>query len=95
MQPQLFNIGATFAGVTYEPALDQKRLTGSAERVFKAMQSGQWLTLRELHAICGGSEAGLSARLRDLRKPAWGSYTVARRRRDCPEKGIFEYRLIK
>ncbi len=58
-----------FAGVTYDADLDEQRLTTLLQRVQKTMSGGQWYTLGELQAICGGSEAGLSARLRDLRIP--------------------------
>ena len=44
-----------------------------------------------LSPMVGGSEAGISARLRDLRKPRFGGYTVERRRVDG---GLFEYRIL-
>lgn len=54
------------------------------------MLRGGWWSLRELHNLAGGSEAGISARLRDLRKPRFGGYQVERRR---VEGGLFEYRI--
>jgi DNA-binding CsgD family transcriptional regulator len=69
-----------FDGVTYEPAQDAARLTGQLDRVCNLMRDGQWRTLSEIAVRVGGSEAGVSARLRDLRKAKFGSYEVSRRR---------------
>jgi hypothetical protein len=79
-----------FDGKTIEPQ-DTKRLEGQYARVFKLMSDGEWRTLSEIQEACGGSEAGVSARLRDFRKPRNGSHTVNRRRR---AGGLFEYELI-
>jgi hypothetical protein len=92
----------TFQGATYEPRHDKERLTRQLDRVRECMlekmlpehTAGQWLTLSELVHWCGGSEAGISARLRDLRKPQFGGYIVERRRRGDPKRGLFEYRLL-
>lgn len=70
---------------------DEKRLTGQLERVFTLMSDGTWRTLAEIARAVGGSEAGVSARLRDLRKPRWGRHTVERARRG---PGLWEYRLV-
>lgn len=80
-----------FDGESYEPELDQARLTSQLERVKALMQDGHWRTLGALSAIAGGSEASVSARLRDLRKTRFGAYSVDRRR---VEGGLFEYRVI-
>lgn len=80
-----------FGGVTYEPEKDEKRLTGQLHRVFEAMKSGEWFTLERLQSIVGGSQAGISARIRDLRKPAFGGYQVDRKR--VKDSGLFMYRL--
>ena len=95
-QPAMFDMAVQepkFAGATFDAALDEKRLTTLQQRVQSAMSDGNWYTLGELQAICGGSEAGVSARLRDLRKPAWGSHTIERRRRGEGQRGLFEYRF--
>jgi hypothetical protein len=83
-----------FDGVTFEPEHDGERLSGQLARTFEAMRDGQWRTLAELAAIVGGSEAGVSARCRDLRKTKFGCHTVERRRRGEAARGLFEYRLI-
>lgn len=88
--PTLFDVPPQFSGQTYEPEHDEKRLTGQLLAVWTVLQDRSWHTLAELHARCGGSEAGVSARLRDLRKPAWGAHTIERRRRT---QGQYEYRL--
>jgi len=79
-----------FDGATFDPARDEIRLSGQLARVYNCMSDGEYRTLQEIRAICGGSEAGLSARLRDLRKTRWGAHVVNRRRRT---EGTFEYSL--
>jgi hypothetical protein len=81
-----------FDGKTYAPALDQKRLTGQLERVFTAMSDGQWHSLDWLAVQANGTEASVSARLRDLRKFRCGSHFIDRRR--IGTSGLFQYRLV-
>lgn len=84
---QLFD----FDGKTYEQPLDQVRLSGLMLRVWRVVEDGQWHSLAELAKLTGGTEASVSARLRDLRKPRFGSHVVERRR--VKETGLFLYRL--
>lgn len=83
-----------FDGLTYEPEHDRRRLTGQLERVKELMSDGHYRTLLQIKALVGGSEAGISARLRDLRKEQFGSYIVNRRRRGNPAYGVWEYQLV-
>jgi hypothetical protein len=85
----------SFDGQTYEAQFDQIRLAGQMKAVFDLMSDGKWRSLSEVHAIVGGSESGVGARTRDLRKKRWGSHTVLRRRREPAEAGLFEYKLIR
>jgi hypothetical protein len=62
------------------------------------MATGAWMTFRTIqdrarytHGV-RISEAGVSARIRDLRKAQYGGFTVLRR--STGAKGIFEYRLV-
>lgn len=80
-----------FDGTTYEPAQDNARLSGQLRKVFLAMKDGGWWTLRDLARMARASEASVSARLRDLRKPRFGGWEVERRR-VCA--GLYEYRLV-
>lgn len=77
--------------LTLDPILDRPRLDSLRGRVLDAMSTGQWLTLAELQRRCGNSEAGISARIRELRR-LFG-YTINRRRRGAPKDGCWEYRL--
>lgn len=79
-----------FDGETYEPEEDHARLTGQLARVLDLMKDGRWRTLAEIAKAVDGSEAGVSARLRDLRKPRFGGYVVERER---GEGGLHRYRL--
>lgn len=82
-----------FDGATYEPEHDKARLTSQLERVKALMLDGQWRTLAEIQDSVGGTEASVSARLRDLRKSRFGGFAVDRRRRGMPSTGLFEYRV--
>jgi|ETNvirnome_2_130_1030620.scaffolds.fasta_scaffold00125_21 hypothetical protein len=85
-----------FDGDTYEPVFDKPRLNTLLGKVWNVMQDERWRTLAEIHVAIGGSgsEASISARLRDFRKPRFsGAYEVDRRRRGNAHHGLFEYRL--
>lgn len=83
-----------FDGSTFDVQQDFKRLSGQLARVYNCMRDGEWRTLNEIKSyMLIDSEAGISARLRDLRKSKWGSHTVNRRRRE-DSNGLFEYQLI-
>lgn len=80
-----------FDGETYEPAEDHARLKGQLWRVFQLMSDGKWRTLAEISEDAGGTEASVSARLRDLRKEKYGSREIERER---VSGGLFRYRLV-
>lgn len=79
-----------FDGATYDPALDGERLGRQLDRVRNMLLAyrGEFFTLAELQMVAGGSEAGVSARIRDLRKVRNGGHQVQRRRRSG---GTWEY----
>jgi len=82
-----------FGGDSYEPEFDFRRLKTQLERVRFVMTSpcGYWWTLAEIAKEVDGSEAGISARIRDLRKAKNGGFEVERRR---VRGGLFEYRVV-
>lgn len=82
-----------FSGETYDPAQDKDRMKTQLGRVFDSMMDGGWHRLADLAATVEGSEAAVSARIRDLRKPRFGAYEV-QRRRVVGADGLWEYRLI-
>jgi len=82
-----------FGGKTYDRKHDGARLLTLLHRAQNLRADCQWRTLAEIQTKVGGSEASVSARLRDLRKSKLGGYTVERRRDGKPELGIWEYRL--
>jgi hypothetical protein len=67
--------------------------------LLSATECGSWLTLRELSQLTQFGEASISAQLRHLRKPKYGSYVVEKRVRrgavisDAEHGAIWEYRL--
>lgn len=80
-----------FDGRTFDEKRDLVRLTGQWLRVFNLMQDGRFRTLLAIKTICGGSESGVAARLRDFRKAKFGSHTVNRRH---VKNGLYEYQLL-
>lgn len=80
-----------FDGQTYNPEQDFTRLKGQRDRVFRLMSDGQWRTLSEISKHAGGSEASISARLRDFRKDKYGSRDIQRER---VAGGLWRYRMV-
>jgi hypothetical protein len=81
-----------FDGETYDAARDHDRLTGQLLAVFEAMKDGKWRSLSDIKARIGkGSEAAISARLRDLRKGRFGCHTVERVNEGA---GLWLYQLV-
>lgn len=80
-----------FDGETFDLDRDGERLTGQLDRVRNLMRDGRWRTLAEIAARVDGSETAVSARLRDLRKPRFGSYTVER---EYIRQGVWRYRVL-
>lgn len=77
-------------GETYDRTKDKARLNSQFQDVRDLMTDGLWRTLEEIKAVTGHPTHSISARIRDLRKPKFGGYTVERRRRT---KGTWEYRI--
>ena len=94
-QEPLFSEGRH--GETFDPKQDGGRLASQLERVrdFLLSHEGRWLTLEVIARGAGSaSEAGVSARLRDLRRAEHGGYLVEGRRQ-APGRGLWVYRLRK
>jgi len=89
-----------FDGATYEAEKDRARLSAQLQAVFDLMRDGEWRTLDEIgiglfewSGVMAMTQ-GISARVRDLRKPKFGGYTVNRRRVVSRPAGLYEYQLI-
>lgn len=82
-----------FGGDTYEPEIDGKPLRGQLKAVWDAMTDGEWWTLSQLAGRTGGSEAAVSARIRDLRKHRFGRHTVEAERVEGTKGRLWHYRL--
>lgn len=87
-----------FDGDTFDPFVDGIRLSSQLSLVASVMADGAWWTIpgvvneiRVRHAVrC--SDTGVSARIRDFRKPRHGSHQVERRR--VNGGGLWEYRVV-
>jgi hypothetical protein len=77
----------------YNGKADGPRLTRLLDAVRTLMLDGHWRTLREIVAVVGHSEAGVSARLRELRHRYAGGYTVLRKRIGDPKRGLWAYKV--
>ena len=97
--PDLFNqpVDPSFDGRTYDPSKDHKRLTSAMDRALDYLKDGQPRTLKQIADACGCSEAGASARTRDLRKARfrekYGNYNMKCRRGAAG--GLWLYSLEK
>lgn len=60
------------------------------KRVFELMQDGAARTLDEIANALGISESSAGARLRDLRKPRFGGYTV-KREKLATSRNVYTY----
>lgn len=91
----VFDSPLEFDGSDYTPALDQDRLTDQYHRIFTLMKDKRWRTLAAIHLMTGDPEASISAQLRHMRKPRFGSNTVnSRRTQGDPRSGRYEYQLV-
>ena len=83
-----------FDGESYETERDFDRLHSQYQRVWNVMKDSKWRTLYQIHvAINGlGTEAAISARLRDFRKEKFGNHTVNRR---YLHDGLFEIVIVR
>jgi hypothetical protein len=82
-----------FDGSTYSHAFDYERLNAQTKRVYELIKDGEWRTLDEISTATGDPPASVSARLRDLRKAAFGSHLIERRARGERSRGLFEYSM--
>lgn len=84
-----------FDGQVYDPLHDDQRMRHQLGMIFAVMMDGSWRTLGEISHVTGNlPEASVSAQLRHLRKPRFGSYVVQKRPRGYRAHGHFEYRLL-
>lgn len=70
---------------------DVPRLMTQMEHIKAYLSTHQWHTLAEIEACTVYPQASISAQMRHLRKPKFGSYQIAKRRRT---PGTWEYRLL-
>lgn len=80
----------TFDGETYDPERDHDRLALQLKAVRAVMSDHEYHTLYHIALLTGYPEASISARLRDLRKPKYGSNIIERH---YVVDGLWEYRM--
>ena len=79
-----------YVGETYAKHLDETRLDTQIAKVYRMMKRSSWTSLAVLSTQCDCSEASVSARLRDLRKPQWGGHDIDKKRM---EGGLWAYKM--
>ena len=79
-----------FNGADYVPERDNDRLGAQLKRIFDIVIDGQWRTLQDISKLTGDPHASISAQLRHLRKPRFGSWNVERK---YIGDGLYLYRL--
>jgi hypothetical protein len=94
-----------FPGTAYDPKIDGLRLLKQYEHIRDYMltmaesdrrfrhRSEGFRTLQEIEQATGHLTASVSAQLRNLKKPEFGSYLLEKRRR-APDGGTWEYKLM-
>jgi hypothetical protein len=80
-----------FDGDDYNHERDSERLTGQLLRIFEVVKDSKWRTLKEIAMLTGDPEASISAQLRHLRKPRFGSHEVEKQYVD---RGLYKYRVL-
>jgi hypothetical protein len=80
-----------FNGADYSPNRDNARLTGQLLRIWEVVIDGRWYTLKDIAVRTGDPEPSISAQLRHLRKPRFGSYIVER---EYIANGLYQYRVL-
>jgi len=95
-EPDLFSwqppANARFNGADYQHERDSPRLTRQMGRVWSAMRDGRWHTLEQIASATGDPTPSISAQLRHLRKPRFGSHVVERQHLG---NGLYEYRVVQ
>ena len=80
---------------TYGPAMTQDdvpRIFTQFDELLNIMLYRGWFTLSQLHDLTGIPEASISAQIRHMKKPQFGSYIVNKRR--MPNSAIWEYQCL-
>lgn len=79
-----------FNGSDYVHVRDVGRLTEQMGRVKAHMADGGWHTLNAIATATGDPAPSVSAQLRHLRKPRFGSHNITKR---YVGDGLYEYRM--
>ena len=80
-----------FNGSDYIPERDDDRLECQYARIFQLMKDGKFRTLSEIATRTHAPPNSVSAQLRHMRKPRFGSHTV---NKTYVNNGLFKYQLI-
>lgn len=79
-----------FNGPDYVASRDNIRLGTQLKKILKLMIDNKWRSLKEISDIVNAPESSVSAQLRHLRKPRFGSYEVERKHLG---NGFYKYKV--
>ena len=75
-------------------AVDFTRFATQREKVLACLRlGGAWTVPEIIRKIGGGTETGISARVRELRNPKYGGHDVRSGARQGAARGVYEYWL--
>jgi hypothetical protein len=91
MQTQLGFTKARFNGSDYDHSRDSERLGNQLQKIYNLMVDGTFRILAQIEQDTGEPQASISAQMRHLRKPRFGSHTVNKK---YLGDGLYIYQLI-
>ena len=77
-------------GPDYVEMRDGERILNQMGRIMEYIADEHWFTLRDIERDLGYGQASISAQLRHLRKPKFGSHIIVKRHE---HGGLWWYRL--
>lgn len=80
-----------FNGSDYDSKRDKGRLTNQLKDIKGLMLDGDWRTLSQIADQTGHPQPSISAQLRHLRKPRFGSFLVEK---EYLGSGLYQYRVL-
>ena len=83
-------VNQRFNGADYDHERDSERLSNQLSRIFNVVKDGNWRSLKDIANLANAPQASVSAQLRHLRKPRFGSYTVEKK---YVTDGLYRYRV--
>lgn len=82
--------GKWFDGEDFDMERDGERLSRLRDQIWRLMYDQRWRTLEQVSNATRGSEASCSSKLRDFRKPKYGSHYL---NKEYIGNGLWKYQV--